>query len=286
MRKAAGLAFVVVGALTGSAGAQDRTSVASDGAETDSFDLLAQAAAKSHAGDHLGAIELYERVYRQDASMDMLVMIGSEYKQAGKADEALQNYCAYLAIEPDGDQAVFAASQVASLETALGVNRADGAGVCTPSSVPSVPASPMLPPIAPPAVRMLPPIAPPAMRMLPPTSSSSLSQREIAGMVTGAAGLVGLATGIYYGVQSKDISDQIGNHSPATPWPSNIKDLERDGQHYETMQNIFLVGGAIATAAGVYLTVTGHAHRIADERISVSPALLQQGGGLAISGGF
>ncbi|HTL34018.1 MAG TPA: tetratricopeptide repeat protein [Kofleriaceae bacterium] len=268
MRKAAGLALVVVGALTGSAGAQDKPSIVNE----DSFDLLAQAAAKSHAGDHMAAIELYERVYRQESSMDLLVTIGNEYRKAGKADEALQNYCAYLAIEPNGDEAVFAAGEVASLEIALG--RAGG-GVCVPGSVPTVPAEPMLPPIMPPAVRQG-----------PPTTNSSLSQRELAGIVTGAAGLVGLATGIYYGAQSKDISDQISNHSPATPWPSNIKDLERDGQHYETMQNIFLVGGAIATGVGVYLTVTGHAHRIANERISVSPELLQQGGGLAVSGGF
>lgn len=281
--KRAGLSnAVVVGALVGVgwvggiASAQGSTAeeLTAEESGADSFDLLAQGAARSHAGDHLGAIELYERVYRLDSSMDLLVTIGGEYRRAGKPNEAIQNFCAYLAVEPNGDRAVVAANEVASLEAAMG-RRAGGAGVCTPAFVPTFPVEPMLPPIMPPTVRQG-----------PPTTNSELSQREIAGLATGAAGLVGLATGFYYGVRSKAISDQIVEHDPSTPWPANIKTLEERGQHFESMQKVFLVGGALATAAGVYLTMTGHAHRIANERISVAPALLQSGGGLAISGGF
>jgi hypothetical protein len=261
MKRAGLVVAVIVGALSGVANAQ----VAQE-SNVDTFDLLAQAAARSHAGDHTGAIELYERAYRQDASMDLLVTIGSEYRKAGKSDEAIQNYCAYLAVEPNGDQAVFAASEVFSIEASLG--RRMGGAACSP------------------AEPMLPPIAPPTVRQGPPTTNSELSQREIAGLATGAAGLIGLATGLYYGARAHDISSQIIDHDPAMPWPANIKDLEDQGQHAETMQTVFLIGGAVATAAGVYLTVTGRSHRIANERITVAPALLQQGGGLAVSGGF
>ena len=259
-------AGLVVAVIAGSLGTVSGVASAQENANVDTFDLLAQAAARSHAGDHMGAIELYERAYRQDTSMDLLVTIGSEYRKAGKTDEAIQNFCAYLAVEPNGDQSVFAANEVFSIEASLG--RRMGGNACTP------------------AEPMLPPIAPPTVRQGPPTTNSELSQREIAGLATGAAGLIGLATGVYYGVRASDISDQIVDHDATTPWPANIKDLEAQGQHAETMQKIFLIGGAVATAAGVYLTVTGRSHRIANERITVAPALLQQGGGLAISGGF
>jgi tetratricopeptide (TPR) repeat protein len=262
MKRAGLVVVVIVGALSGVASAQE-SNVDPD---ADTFDLLAQAAARSHAGDHTGAIELYERAYRQDASMDLLVTIGSEYRKAGKNDEAIQNFCAYLAVEPGGDQAVFAAGEVFSIEASLG--RRMGGAACSP------------------AEPMLPPIAPPTVRQGPPTTNSELSQRELAGLATGAAGLFGLAAGVYFGVRANDISDQIVNHPANTPWPANIKDLEDAGERAETMQMVFMIGGAVATGAGVYLTVTGRSHRIANERITVAPALLQQGGGLAVSGGF
>jgi hypothetical protein len=256
--KRAGLVVVVLGAMVG-------------GASADSFDLLAQASARSHAGDHLGAIELYEQAYRQDEGMDLLVMIGSEYAKAGMADEALQNFCAYLAVEPNGDLVALAQNEAFSLQAALGrdVTGAAGGNACAP-------AQPMLPPIEVPLERQI----------TPPTPNGMLSQREIAGIVTGVAGLVGIATGVYYGVRAGQISDEILAHDASTPWPANIKEIEDRGQHAESMQKLFLIGGALATATGAYLYVTGHSRRLASERVSVSPTASRQGAGVAISGRF
>jgi len=260
--KRAGLLVALVGGLASVAGIDDARA---EDTTADTFDLLAQGAARSHAGDHLGAIELYERAYRQDDSMELLVMIGSEYRKAGKPDEAIQNFCAYLAVEPTGDSAAFAASEVFSIEAALG--RRVGGNVCAS-------AEPMLPPIVIPIDRQI------------TQPGSQVSQREIAGITLGAAGIVGITTGVIFGLQAKNISDELDGHNPGMPWPSNIKSLEDRGQRAERLELMFAIGGVLATATGAYLYVSGHTHRIANERIVVSPALLQQGGGLAISGGF
>jgi tetratricopeptide (TPR) repeat protein len=260
--KRAGLVVVVLGAMVGNVSAED---------SVDSFDLLAQAAARSHAGDHLGAIELYEQVYRQDTSMDLLVLIGSEYRKAGKTDEALQNFCAYLAVEPNGDLVALAQDQALSVQASLGRGVGGPPGAIGAGNA-CAPAQPMLPPIEVPLERQI----------TPHTPNGMASQREIAGIVTGAAGLVGIATGVYYGARAKRISDQILDHDPSTPWPTDIKDIEERGQHAETMQKLFLLGGALATATGAYLYVTGHSLRIANEHLSVSPTPLRQGGGVVL----
>lgn len=286
-------AVVVLGALVGSASADGsrpqtmpvpQATVVSPTSTTspDSFELLAQAAALSNAGDHLGAAELFEQVYRNDADLDLLVTIGGEYRKAGLPNEALQNLCTYLTMEPNGQAVALATSEAASIEIEQGKG---GAQVCSP-------AQPMLPPIDPPSVQRTPPstnssLAQPFFGV---TTSSSprapLSQRELGGIVTGALGLVGLGVGAYYGIVATDISDQISSHSPNTPWPADIRAQQERGQRAEHLENTFLLSGAVVTALGAYLYVTGHEQRVANERISVSPALLQQGGGIAVSGGF
>src|SRR3569623_433532 len=74
---------------------------------------------------------------------------------------------------------------------------------------------------------------------------------EYAGLGIGAAGAIGLGVGIYFGMQAKSASDTISNHKIGDPWPSNIKQIEKDGQSDEDKQVTFLIGGGVALAAGV-----------------------------------
>lgn len=270
-----GLVAMVVG-LVGTAQAQTPQTPQTPQAQTpqaqtpqdERVDLLSRAAALSNAGDHLGAVELLGRVYRGEEDLDLLVSIGAEYRKAGKAAEAIQNYCTYLSLEPQGERAPFAQAEVVALqsERGLGVNFAN---VCAP------------------AQPMLPPLAPATFEREQPTTNSGMSQREIVGIGGVAAGLVSLTAGVVYGMRARDISDQMLNHDPATPWPANIRELEERGQHDERMEVGFLLAGALVVGTGTYLYVSGRHHRMeTEQRVSVGPSVSRSGAGLAISGSF
>src|SRR6188508_550676 len=98
-------------------------------AERDRLDLMTEGAAKSNAGDHAGAIALYEQVYIQEADATLLPIIASEYRRAGSQIDAVHYFCEYLHREPKGAQAAFAASQVIAIRGELG-QPVSGKDVC------------------------------------------------------------------------------------------------------------------------------------------------------------
>src|SRR5450755_171090 len=77
-------------------------------------DLVKKAIAKSQAGDHTLAIELYQQAYNVIPTPILLSNIGSEYQQAQKPAEAVNYFCKYLTAEPVGAGAQFATTQVKS----------------------------------------------------------------------------------------------------------------------------------------------------------------------------
>src|ERR1041384_4474618 len=101
-------------------------------AEPDRVTTLGEAALRSHAGDHLGAVQLYERAYAGERDVDLLTVLGAEYRSANRPLDAIQNFCAYLAVEPDGPNAAFAASQLRSIQAERGMQIPFGRDVCMP----------------------------------------------------------------------------------------------------------------------------------------------------------
>jgi hypothetical protein len=107
-------------------------------------------------------------------------------------------------------------------------------------------------------------------------------------MGVGAVGLVVFGTGIYYGTKAADISDQITNHDPTVPWPSNIAQLEADGASYEKTQIGLMIGGGIAVAAGVTLFFLGSPKASAEgaASVSIAPVATPDTLGFAAAGRF
>src|SRR5262245_24005913 len=81
-------------------------------AHADRMEDMTNAAAKSNAGDHGGAIALYEKAYLDGADPALLPIIGTEYRKAGLPTDAIDRFCKYLAVQPKGEQAPFSAMQV------------------------------------------------------------------------------------------------------------------------------------------------------------------------------
>jgi hypothetical protein len=225
-------------------------------ADVDKAELLADAAAKSNAGDHGAAISIYERVYFEDLDPAMLPILATEYRRAGLPLDAMSYFCHYLSTAPKGPQAAYATAQVIQLRNELGQK----GSVCD---------------------------APKPMRVdfaTPRQKSNKMSKREIAGVATAAFGLVSLGVGVYYGYEARSISNQITNHPAGEVWPDNIGELEARGERYESRQNKFLlVGGAALVTAGV-LYFTGRADRRSET--FVAPSVTSSGAGISFARGF
>jgi hypothetical protein len=239
-------------------------------AEGDQVDALGEAAMRSHAGDHVGAIERYEQAYRSDGDVELLPILGTEYRDAGEPREAIQNLCAYLTVEPSGPNAAFAAAQVRAIQAGIGKQIPSDRDVCLPVAAVDLTLSP-------------PALTPRRQEVAVPQGWSS---GELAGAGTAALGLVSIGVGVYFGFQAKDLSDQITHHPPGVPWSDNIKDIQVRGERYTSDELLLFATGSVALVTASVLYVTGRRARMASERIAVAPAISHGSAGLAITGGF
>lgn len=231
-------------------------------AETDRAQLLAEAAAKSNAGDHAAAIALFERAYFEDLDPSLLPILATEYRRAGLPLDAMGYFCHYLSTAPKGPEAAYTTAQVIQIRSELGQK----GRVCDapkPTRVDFV-----------------------TPRNKPQRREGKMSKREIAGVATAAFGLVSLGVGVYYGLEARAISNQISSHPQNEAWPDDISELEARGERYESRQNkLLLVGGAALVTAGV-LYFTGRAHRLSEETLLVAPSITDGGAGISFARGF
>jgi tetratricopeptide (TPR) repeat protein len=251
-------------------------------------ELAKQAITKSQAGDHEAAIDLYNQAYMIIPQPLLLSNIASEYAQSGKKIEAVKYFCKYLADDPNGNNASYAAAQARALQIDLG-NEPDDKDPCKvkPKAAPPPP----------------PPPPPPAgggatepggggvtgtvgISKAEPDKPHAGHGLEYAGIGVGVVGLAAFGAGVYYGLQAKNISDTITNHDPMTMWPTNIKQMEADGQSDQNKQIAFMIAGGVLTTAGLFMTIIGHSHASAAEHVSIAPTATPSSVGFAVSGGF
>jgi tetratricopeptide (TPR) repeat protein len=212
---------------------------------------LGEAALRSHDGDHVGAIRIYEEAYRSDPDPALLAILGNEYTSAGQLRDALQRFCGYLAVAPNGDDVVTVLAQLELVRAELAI---DG-DACSGSA-----------------------LAPP--HTVPPVTIIHASPNRQLAIGAAAAGVAGIAAGLYFGHQASATADQISLHDPTQPWPSNVAAIERRGQRFELERDVFFGLGASALVAAGILYVTGR-----EERVSVTP-IMSHGGGFALGHSF
>ena len=211
---------------------------------------LGEAALRSHGGDHVGAIRIYEEAYRSDPDPALLAILGNEYTSAGQLRDALQSFCGYLAVAPNGDDVVTVLAQLELVRAELAIDGDACSALAPPHSVP------------------------------PLTIIHASPNRELA-IGVAAAGVAGIAAGLYFGHQASATADQISQHDPTQPWPSNVAEIERRGQRFELERDVFFGVGASALVAAGILYMTGH-----EERVSVTPIMSHGGGGFALGHRF
>ena len=240
-------------------------------------DLVKQAIAKSQAGDHVAAIDLYLQAYQLVPMAALLSNVGSEYQQAGKPIDAIKYFCRYLDEDPAGTNASYATAQVKVLQTQLG-NQVDDKNVCKPI----VP-----PPPPPPPVEKSPPPPPPP----PAEPESSASGMRIGGLAVGAAGVVVLAVGGYYAYKGYSLSSQISDHKMGN-WPGTFDGVPIDqwneaGATYNSRAWGFSIAGVALTGVGVALYIVGSRHHTEESpHALVIPVAGPDGLGLAAAGRF
>lgn len=231
--------------------------------------LVKKAIAKSQAGDHAAAIELYREAYDIVPNALLLSNIGSEYKLDGKPVEALKYFCMYLEKDPAGPLASYATGQAKQLQSQLTNTTVEEVDVCkAPAAAPPPPPPPKEEPLPPP----------------PPPASDPGKGLKIGGLVVGGVGVVSLGLGVYFGIQAKNHTDYINNNTEQ--WRTDITDYQDEGQRAEYLQITFLAVGGVAVAAGTYMFLKGRSKSRSAESTIVQPTASPGGAGVLVRGSF
>jgi tetratricopeptide (TPR) repeat protein len=243
-------------------------------------DLVKKAIAKSQAGEHEIAAQLYLDAYKIIPQPLLLSNIGSEYQQLDKPVEALKYFCKYIEADPTGANVSYALAQARTLYVDLGGEASvEDSALCKPIVKPE----PVTPTTTPQLTTEPEPAPQPGPTDGPKSSTSPLRYIGLGVAVVGA-GAFGLGT--YYGLQAKKISDEITNHKVNDPWPANIKAREAEGKSDEKKQIGFMIGGGVAIAAGITMIILGGSHSSDEARVSVTPIATSDTLGFAAAGRF
>jgi hypothetical protein len=244
-------------------------------------DLVKKAIARSQAGDHLAAIEIYNQAYTIVPNSLLLSNIGAEFQQSGMPKEALKYFCMYLEKDPSGTNAPYATSQAKILQRQLGNKKVDERDVCGARQDDEEDDRPSRRHVDPP------PSPPP-----PPTKHEAVERDTgnqplmYAGVTAGIAGIAAAGIGVYFGLKGKSISDEINAHKMNDPWPDNIRALMKEGDRDNSYQTTALVASGVLLVTGVVLYVVSRpdaaAERSTDKTVHVTPTA----NGVAVFGRF
>ena len=208
-------------------------------------ELVKKAIAKSQAGDHQAAIDLYNQAYSlipdPPYGPPLLPNIGTEFLALDKPVEALKFFCKYIEAEPNGGMADFSRAQAKVTQDRLGNKDVPEADVCKPKAK-------VVEPVGPKVIEPPPP---------PPPRSGGMSTMQIAGLSVAGAGVIAFVAGAYFGKLAQNDSNLITNHDPMLPWPDNIKAIEDEGHSYQTKQIAFMVLGGAMIAGGAVMYFVG-----------------------------
>lgn len=246
-------------------------------------DLVKKAIAKSQAGDHTLAIELYQQAYNIVPQPILLSNIGSEYQQAQKPADAVKYFCRYLEADPNGSNVTFATTQVKSLQIQLG-NEVDDSNVCH-----SKPKAAPTPPAAEPAPLTGTSFGPTGGAEEPSHPGRALEYTGVAVMVASA---VPLAIGLGYTYKSYSLNSQIADHKMSDPWPQtidgiDIKQWPSEGARFNHNAYVFAIPGAIGLVLGGGLLYYGiHKSHESTEHARIVPTASAHDAGLAVVGSF
>ena len=247
---------------------------ANDAQMTQAKDLVTKAIAKSQAGDHGAAIELYLQAYDIAPLPLLLTNLAAEYQQAQRPVEALKYFCKYLEVDPSGANATYATAQAKVLQTEL-KTPVDDANVCKP----------VLPPAPLPTVGSAASLRPPGPVAGVATAPDPGHDWKLTGIGVSAVGGVLVVVGLVYGAKAQSITNEINNHGSGA-WPDSIRADEAEGQSDENKQIGFLIIGGAVVLIGTALYVVGHRKTVesTQRQLTVVPTAAPGYGGVSLFG--
>lgn len=212
-------------------------------------------------GRYKEAIHLFAELYAQSADPIHLRNIGRCYQKMRRPDEAIANFHDYLAkARLTADERKEIESYIDEME-ALRRKRGSGRAEPTPdATVAAVPAPTSPPPVASPSVPVGPAVAAAPVAPAPVGASTTIAVEpesraplhgggrpgfRTAGIVVGATGAVLLATGVVFGLATRNASNEV----------SHDFNPNRDlwGPRYEALQFVGYAAGAIGLLTGASL---------------------------------
>jgi tetratricopeptide (TPR) repeat protein len=271
-----------------------------------------KAAAKEHyqrgtsyydLGRYGDAIKEFEAAYELKNDPAFLYNLAQSYRQVGDPEQALHFYRTYLRYVPKAPNRAEIEQRIAALEKQMADKSAAGVQPppATGNAVTTTPAPPAGNPppaaVAPgPSVTVTgtspPPAyaAPPSLATTPPPSAPWTRARklQVAGIATGAAGVVMFVIGIVEGVRASSASNEI-NHAGETGMRYDPSVQER-GQSAEKAEGWLISLGLVAVGAGTGLWFYGRRLAAAESttsyRISFAPVVSPSSAGALLRIGF
>lgn len=244
-------------------------------------------AAEAHyqAKRYADAAAEYTEAYELSKAIPLLYSIAQSYRLAGDSVRAVDYYDRYVAQGKD-PQLLEAAREFAKelratinkpppddpKETPDPVDPNEFSGTANKTNDPP-------PNVRPDPVRTEPVgtnagVAPPPDDFYRPPESGAGRGLRITGIVTVAAGVAALAVGAKFGLDAKDISDEISAHETG-PWPDELLDKQSEGESAETKMIVFTIVGGVAVITGSVLYGVGHAR--GKRELHVAPSVGSDG---------
>ena len=295
---------LVLLAVLGSAAAPARVSAQPAPAPVDKKEVAKQyteaglAAAK--LGDYDTAINFYQKAYQLVPHPTLIFNIAEANRLAGRIEQALSLYRRYLSEASDGLLAPDARDRIAEIEAhkaedarkvedarkaeddrkvaarkaeddrrAAEAREAVEAGQERERAAAAAAAPSGAPGAAPPQDTGAPEVAAPPGRNL-----------RIAGLATGAGGLVGVVVGIGFAVHSRTLNDRVSNK----PGMKFDPDTDAAGHRANTIAYVGTIGGTALVAAGAALYWWGYTQDRSAERVSIAPMVSDRIAGLVVAG--
>jgi hypothetical protein len=140
-------------------------------------------------------------------------------------------------------------------------------------------------PVPPPATAVTPVAAPPPPPAPPPAAEShGSSPLKTVGIVVGAAGVVGLGVGTYFGIRAINKNHQATDGSCANGICGSQADLDLVHQAKDAakVSNIAFAAGGVAVVGGALLYFL--APKTRESGLTLTPYATAKGGGLAVGG--
>ncbi len=241
-------------------------------------DFATHASVEYKVGHFDQALDLYGKAYESYPTPALLFNIGQCHKMLKNYDRAIYFFHGYLRDAPDAPNRAFVEKLMAEAQTDLDAQRAAEAAEAKrrAAEASAAPTSPALSSTTLSASGG----EQPSMKPANPTL-------RIAGIATAGAGVVLVATGIYFGAHSRALANDVSQISTQHgTWNDQAQSQYDSGKSAATAANVFYVLGAVALATGGVLTFLGWPKGGAESRPAAAIAPTSGGATFVLAGRF